>query len=885
MRVQGIFSQRSRVLQRLGWAVCALVAIAGWCPEAIGADPAKEQNRIVAISVDQAGEQPIVKIQTQEPVGYRYTVYDSFDPIRVVVDFPGMDITGVTSPIAVNAKGLQEVRVSAFDLTSGKLARVELLLTEASGYNVLPAGNELKLVFDGSAPKSATASAAPKMPITKPVAPAVAAVAESKPLAAKAAEPARPTKTSATSEGIIESLNFQPGKAVFQLDAPLDKILSFELTAPPRLVVDFYGAKPRFKEQSFNVADGFHQVRVGTYEGKTRFVFDAAGASLPEHRVDRQGAQVVVGWSAATAAAAAAPAPVRAAAVAPGSAATVVQSVDFALEGNTSVLTVGVQGSPRVIEPSVKNGAVQFGVENALIGKELRRAIDTSAFASAVKMVTPFTEGSGREQDVLFAVELRGAAPYRLEQTPGSLRLIVENGEFAYAQPAPATVKPAGGGMAEANPVVAAPVVVPAPVAKPKYVAETSASAGYHGEKISLVFDDADTRKILQLIGEVSNLNIIAGDDIQGTVTLRLVDVPWDQALDLIMEIKGLGMIREGNVARIMPKEKLRAMDEAKMTAARARDKLETLDTEVITISYADLSNVAAPAKKMLTERGKITEDKRNKQLIVTDIPNSIAEIRKLVVLLDTPEKQVLIEARIVEATTTFSRDLGVKWGVSHQSDTGGNGSLNTANLGLGGSFLLSPNAVTGLTGTAGLGSALTFGRLGVDSTILDLRISALEKSGHGKVISTPRVTTMNGSKAVISQGTEIPYQSTDENGKTETEFKKAELSLTVTPEINPDGSIFLQILAKNDSRGADVPTGLGSAPAIDTKTADTKVLVRDGETTVIGGIFVEEKRSQEDGVPYLMKIPILGHLFKSSNRVEERRELLVFITPRILTK
>lgn len=878
MRVQGFFSQRSRVLQRLGWAVCALVAIAGWCPEAIGADPAKEQNRIVAISVDQAGAQPTVTIQTQEPVGYRYTVYDSFDPIRVVVDFPGMDITGVASPIAVNAKGLQEVRVSAFDLTSGKLARVELLLTEASGYNVLLAGNDLKLVFDGSAPKSAAAAAAPKMPVSK----AAAAAIETKPPVVKAPESVRPAAKSAASEAIIESIDFQPGRAMFQLDAPLNKVLSFELTAPPRLVVDFYGAKPRFKEQSYNLADGFRQVRVGTYEGKTRFVFDAAGASLPEHTVDHQGAQVVVGWSGAKAVAAATPAPVSAAPVAAGSTATVVQSVDFALEGNNSVLTVGVQGAPLVIEPSVKNGAVQFGVENASISKALRRVIDTSAFASAVRTVTPFTEGAGRQQDVLFAVDLRGAVPYRLEQAPGQLRLVVENGEFAYAQPAASTVKLVGG--AAGAPAVAPPVVAAAPIPRPSLVAEAQ-PAGYHGEKISLVFDDADTRKILQLIGEVSNLNIIAADDIQGTITLRLVDVPWDQALDLIMEIKGLGMIREGNVARIMPKEKLRAMDEAKMTAARAREKLEDLSTEVITISYADVANVSEPAKKLLTERGKITEDKRNKQLIITDISSSIGEIRKLIALLDTPEKQVLIEARIVEATTTFSRDLGVKWGVSHQSDTGGNGSLSSADVGLGGSFLISPNAVTGLTGTAGLGSALTFGRLGVDSTILDLRISALEQSGHGKVISTPRVTTMNGSKAVISQGTEIPYQSTDDNGKTETEFKKAELSLTVTPEINPDGSIFLQILAKNDSRGADVPTGQGSAPAIDTKTADTKVLVRDGETTVIGGIFVEEKRSQEDGVPYLMKIPILGHLFKSTNRTEERRELLVFITPRILSK
>lgn len=876
MRIHGIFTQGSRVLERLGLAFLALFAVVGWSPQLHAADPADDQNRIVSISVDQDAARPTVKIQTREPVGYRYTVYDSFDPIRVVVDFPGMDITGVASPIAVNAKGLKEVKVSTFDLTSGKLARVELLLTQASGYNVLLAGNELKVVFDGSAVKTSE-GVAPKIPVTAPS----PQVAEAKAPVAKAVVPASQVQPAGDSGRFIETIDFQPGKAIFQLDAPLEKVLSFELTAPPRLVVDFYGAKPRFKQQSYGIADGFRQVRVGTYEGKTRFVFDAAGAQLPAHSVDRQGTQVVVGWSASPSVAAEKPAPARIAPVSSASNATVVESVDFALEGNNSVLTVGVQGTPLAIQPSVKNGSVQFGLENASISKALRRAIDTSAFPSAVTMITPLTERSGSGQDVLFNVDLRGATPFRLEQVPGQLRLVVDNGEYAYAQPAPAAVKLVGAPMVAAAPVVSVPAAQP----KPMLAADTTAALGYTGEKISLVFDDADTRKILQLIGEVSNLNIIAGDDIQGTITLRLVDVPWDQALDLIMDIKGLGMVREGNVARIMPKEKLRAMDEAKMTAARAREKLEDLNTEVITISYADLSNVAEPAKKLLTERGKITEDKRNKQLIITDISSSIAEIRKLITLLDTPEKQVLIEARIVEATTTFSRDLGVKWGVSYQSDTGGNGSLDSADLGLGGSFLISPNAVTGLTGTAGLGSALTFGRLGVDSTILDLRISALETSGHGKVISTPRVTTMNGSKAVISQGTEIPYQSTDDNGKTETEFKKAELSLTVTPEINPDGSIFLQILAKNDSRGADVPTGLGSAPAIDTKTADTKVLVRDGETTVIGGIFVEEKRHQEDGVPLLMKIPILGHLFKSTNNREERRELLVFITPRILNR
>ncbi|MBE0596649.1 MAG: type IV pilus secretin PilQ [Desulfuromonadales bacterium] len=488
-----------------------------------------------------------------------------------------------------------------------------------------------------------------------------------------------------------------------------------------------------------------------------------------------------------------------------------------------------------------------------------------------------------------FAAELKGSVPYRLQKNGNKLLFVVDNREFAQA--APVRSETLRLPVTEAPRPLAAPAVQPARLTEPVALAgpdrPSAPAAGtaklYRGQKISLVFDNADVRSILQLIAEVSNLNIIASEEVKGTVTLRLLDVPWDQALALVLEIKGLGMISEGNVVRVMPLERINAMDEAQLTAARSKEKLETLVTEVVNVSYTDVATVAEAAAKLLTERGKITEDKRNKQIIITDIPAIFPEIRKLVRILDLPERQVLIEARIVEATTTFTRDLGVKWGISHSSDSGGTGDISQINLGLGGSFLIPPSAAAGGSGTAGLGSGITFGRLGIDSTVLDLRISALETAGDGKVISAPRVTTVNGATATIAQGTEIPYQTVDDNGKVETEFKKAELRLTVTPEINPDGTIFLKIEASNDSRGEDVPTGIGSAPAIDTKQATTKVLIRDRETTVVGGIFVEVQRDGKDGVPGLMSVPIVGHLFKSSTKRSERRELLIFITPRIL--
>ena len=351
------------------------------------------------------------------------------------------------------------------------------------------------------------------------------------------------------------------------------------------------------------------------------------------------------------------------------------------------------------------------------------------------------------------------------------------------------------------------------------------------------------------------------------------------------MEIKGLGMLQDGNVVRVLPKEKIRAMREAELTASRTQEKLEDLVTEVISVSYTDLKNVAGPARELLSERGKITEDARNKQLIVRDIPSAVKEIKNLTQILDTPERQVMIEARIVEADSSFSRDLGVKWGLSYTNDNGGPWNASTGAIDLGGSFLLGTSAAGSVSSSAGAASSITFGTIGVDSTILDLRISALETAGHGKIVSTPRVSTLNGEEALISQGTTIPYQSTDSNGGAKTEFVDANLELKVTPVINPDNTIILEVNATNSSPGADVSVGSenASAPSINTKEAKTKMLIHDGDTTVIGGIFVENEDFSESGVPLLMNIPLLGHLFKSTSKSSQRSELLIFITPHII--
>ncbi|MFA6686343.1 MAG: hypothetical protein WCS16_02550 [Desulfuromonas sp.] len=265
---------------------------------------------------------------------------------------------------------------------------------------------------------------------------------------------------------------------------------------------------------------------------------------------------------------------------------------------------------------------------------------------------------------------------------------------------------------------------------------------------------------------------------------------------------------------------------------------------------------------------------------MVNDIPSKLEEVRDLLKQIDEPLKQVMIEARIVEANTSDGIDLGINWGFEYNNDASGSigtSSLDSGSAGLGGAFLL-PAQI----GTAGLGGALTFGRSGFDSLVLDMRISALETAGKGRVVSSPKVLTLDGETAKIEQGTSIPYQSVSQDG-TSTQFEDATLALEVTPEINPDNTIILQILASNSTVGNTVSTGAGSAPAIDTKEAETKLLLQNGETTVIGGIYVENELSSETGTPFLKDIPLLGHLFKSRNKSNTRSELLIFITPRIV--
>lgn len=404
----------------------------------------------------------------------------------------------------------------------------------------------------------------------------------------------------------------------------------------------------------------------------------------------------------------------------------------------------------------------------------------------------------------------------------------------------------------------------------------------YMGQKISLDFQDADIHNILRIIADVSGMNVITSDTVKGKVTMKLIDVPWDLALETILKNNKLAMVKTGNIIRVSTADELNKEKETVAADQQVSDKSEVLYLKVFQINYETALKLKDNLKSIASPRGSIDVNERTNTLIIQDTRDRLAEMEKLIETLDKRTLQVLIEARIVEVNHSFTRELGIKWGGNYNANTG---SAFPATIGLSGvqggaastaagSIVNTPTS--GVTGTLGL-------KLGsVDSTaLLDMQLMALQNEGKGRILSMPKIATMNNIEALIESGREIPYQTTSADG-TKTEFKKATLKLKVIPHVTPDNFIRLEIEANKDE--ADFANQLpNSPPPILTKHAKTEVLIKDGDTTVIGGLFKETKNESESGVPFFSKIPVLGWFFKGKANSNTGEELLIFITPKIL--
>jgi type IV pilus assembly protein PilQ len=485
----------------------------------------------------------------------------------------------------------------------------------------------------------------------------------------------------------------------------------------------------------------------------------------------------------------------------------------------------------------------------AYLPEELERRLDVLDFATPVKTIDTYTKGN----NVHMVITPMGEYEYLAYQSDN--RFIIEVRELT-----------------------------------PEEIEEQKKDEfGYSGEKLSLNFQDIEVRSVLQLIADFTGINIVVSDTVGGSLTLRLKNVPWDQALDIILKTKGLDKRQTGNVMLIAPSEELAAREKLELEAQRQIEELEPLYSEFIQVNYAKAGDIAQLLKSadtnLMSDRGKATIDKRTNTLLVQDIAEKLAEIRKMVARLDVPVRQVLIESRIVIANDDFTNDIGVKFGVSKQTRYNGDhvlavgGTLGDGNIiqpGFSPDGLLVDLPVVGASSSIGL----AVGKLG--SHMLNLELTAMEAEGQGEVISNPRVLTSNQKEAYIEQGTEIPYTSAATSaGNTDVQFRPAVLSLKVTPQITPDDRIIMDLFIKKDSVGEIF--AVGGEPSIDTNRIETQVLVDNGETLVLGGIYEQETRHDIDRTPFFGELPLIDWLFKKEFKQDDKKELLIFVTPKIV--
>jgi type IV pilus assembly protein PilQ len=690
--------------------------------------------------------------------------------------------------------------------------------------------------------------------------------------------------TLAIAQNAIQSLtgSVQSGVEVIRIETsePLAAVpAGFTIQSPARIALDFPGVVNGIGRSAVEIGQGnLRSANVVQAGDRTRVVINLKQPTAYQARIEGKTLLLVM-ESAPTAGA---PAPVAQAApfVSAGSAevSATLRDIDFRRgTGNTGRIVVELTNSQTGVDIRQQGKDLVVDFLKTSLPEGLRRKLDVSDFGTPVQsvvtsqlgdrvrmLVTPtgLWEHSAYQSDKQFVLEVREQKldPGKLTQGPG-----------------------------------------------------------YNGEKLSLNFQNIEVRSLLQVIADFTNFNVVTSDSVTGAVTLRLKDVPWDQALDIILQAKGLGMRKSGNVLWVAPKDEISAREKQELEAKASLENLETVRTQGFQMNYAKAADIAAQitasgaggsgaaaggvSARILSPRGSVIAEPRTNQLFVTDIPAKLEQVQQLIAKLDIPVRQVLIEARIVEADDRFGRSLGVRLGGSDlrgvrggeagypaigpnrvtfggsynavsSTTTESENTLNTVNT----SFVNLPSSGAGGFSPAAFAVSLFSSAA---NRFLNLEISALEADGRGKIVSSPRVVTADQVKALIEQGTEFPYQTATSSGATAVSFRKANLKLEVTPQITPEGSIILDVDINKDSRGETTAAGI----AINTKHVQTQVLVENGGTVVIGGIFTDEETEDVAKVPLFGDIPIVGNLFKNKNKSSRKQELLIFITPRSISE
>ena len=671
---------------------------------------------------------------------------------------------------------------------------------------------------------------------------------------------------------------------------------SFSVSSPARVAVDFNDTENKTGQSTIDLAQGdVRSVTIVQSEGRSRVVLNLRKPASYTTVLD--GSSVLVSLTPAVDTAGATPPLAYSFAPAASEASHALRDIDFrrGRDGSGRVV-VDLSDSGVGVNVRQQGQSVIVDFIGTKLPDNLRRRLDVGDFGTPVRSVRATQEG----ENTRLVIEPQGQWEHNAYQS--DTQFVVE-------------VKPV---REDPN--------------------KLGSVQGYRGERLSLNFQNVDVRALLQVIADFTNLNIVTSDSVSGSVTLRLKDVPWDQALDIVLQSKSLDMRKNGNVILVAPSAELAAKEKFDLESKQKIADIEQLRTETFQLNYQKAENLAAllsnEKQRVLSKRGSAVFDARTNKVFVQDTPARLEDIRKLIAQVDVTVRQVLIEARIVEADDKFSRNLGARLGFNDVRSTvtrsvavtdpvtGGLTSMNVPVYGAGvplvgntfGTLSGNLRGVADLSSQAGSGlsglNAVGIGRLtALDNTnfvnlpasaiggfqpasfaislfgssltrFLNLEISALEADQRGKVISSPRVLTADQAKATIEQGTEIPYQKATSSGATSIEFRKASLRLEVTPQITPEGSVIMEVAINRDQPGQLTPGGL----AIDTRAVRTQVLVENGGTVVIGGIYEQVERNAVNKVPFLGDLPIVGHAFKQTERRNDRTELLVFLTPRILT-
>jgi type IV pilus assembly protein PilQ len=599
-------------------------------------------------------------------------------------------------------------------------------------------------------------------------------------------------------------------------------------------------------------------------------------------------------------------------------------SLDFEYGQEHNTVVIGASDLSDVTDSRPNPKTVLIDVPGAYVPKSLRRVLDTGDFISPIRMVRAYSTSKGAR----IAISLRTATDYQVNRGPSGITVRFSvpaslQEEYVAARNAGTQDFGAVGPSEPEGPLRNAYQEEIVIGAKGRTVSPNSAwgtgggamnpasllgmasgfqidsssaaTVPYSGRRISLDFVNADIHSIFRLISHVSRLNIVSGDDVSGRVTVRMVDVPWDQALAAVLQAKGLGSQRFGNIVRVAPIETIKAEQQAALEAKRAQDELADLSVLVVPLDYASAPDLQGQVGSLISDRGRVQLDERGNQLIVQETESRLAQIRELIRHLDKQTPQVMIEARVVEASSIFIKSFGIQWGGEMDASTAtgySTGLFFPNNVGMSGGMSQQgdplfysanqPNLLVDLPSSGSTGS-VAFHLGSIPGLVdLDARLSAMESDGWGKVISSPRVTTVDNASATILQGQKIPYMSTSSGG-TQVKYINAALDLTVTPHITTDNKVKLNVAVKNDRAAFSVL--VQGPPAISIKQVNTELLVTSGDTTVIGGVFATEESMSKSMVPGLSKVPLLGFLFKNSTMNRKRNELLIFITPRIVTR